>query len=342
MKLKDDRIKTWRDEPIKVIENPDGSYVLDVDYIREKLREEGIFNSSTGQTVRVKNIMRDPVSLHTNVEYTDGIVEAYNELNFPEAKDIQVGMTRTQVAMKLNTKANSSHITNGSFIDTGVPVRSGVSSQAAGAGFPYARAGKASETIVVGNSWSNDSALRRQMEAAGACVHKGWETISVPWGDPLAAEKSKADNRYADVYEGEIFYHTVFPDMPARKIIEEAKKILETKKNIRFGKFSIQAEGSGDSKVYRVIYSVLNCVGQDLDQGKLIEVLIPMKTFKRHKNKIDEYAKLRGNLDTNTYIILRIAYLLLKLTQMNSRDVDQIQTDLITVIGHTTKPIFHF
>lgn len=124
-----------------------------------------------------------------------------------------------------------------------------------------------------------------------------------------------------------IYYNSRFPSVPARNIIDEAIKLLNAKKNLHMTKVDVERIFEGfklrahsDTPAVR-------------GMGKTLVVLIKHSAFDRaHKTDIDMHARLVAKLDTDTYIKLRIAFLLyeaLKTCEYNKQSMD---SDIFEII----------
>ena len=114
-----------------------------------------------------------------------------------------------------------------------------------------------------------------------------------------------------------IYYHDRFPSVQAKTIIDEAIKLLNAKKNLHMIKISVERVLDG----FKLrIYSNTPFV-QGPDKGLVI--VIKHTAFDRaYRTDIDMQAGLKAKLDTDTYIKLRIAFLLfeaLKVDEYNNR-----------------------
>ena len=123
---------------------------------------------------------------------------------------------------------------------------------------------------------------------------------------------------YYDPSAAPIVYHyNRFPSVNARTIIDEAIKLLNAKKNLHLTKVDVERIFDGFKlRIYSNTPSV-----QGLDKGLVIT--IKHAAFDRaYRTDIDMHAGLMAKLDTDTYIKLRIAFLLfeaLKVDDCNNR-----------------------
>ena len=117
-----------------------------------------------------------------------------------------------------------------------------------------------------------------------------------------------------------VYYNERFPSKRSGDIIDEAIELLNAKKNVNMTKVSVNQVFEG----FRLrTYSDTPAVR---GMGKTLIVLIKHAAFDRaHESDIDAEARLMAKLDTNTYIKLRIAFLLyeaLKTCEYNKQSMD--------------------
>ena len=128
-----------------------------------------------------------------------------------------------------------------------------------------------------------------------------------------------------------IYYNDRFPSMPASYIIDEAIKLLNAKKNLHMTKLSRFQIFEG----FRIlIHSDMPFV-----QGstKTLLVLIKHAAFDRaHRTDIDKFAGLKAKLDTDTYIKLRIAFLLFEALKVDNNN-KSTDSDLCEVISSNVR-----
>ena len=124
-----------------------------------------------------------------------------------------------------------------------------------------------------------------------------------------------------------IYYNGRFPSMSARTIIEEAIKLLNAKKNLHMTKISVDQIFEGFKILIRSDMPFIQ--GSD----KTFMVVIKHAAFDRaHKTDIDMQAGLKAKLDTDTYIKLRIAFLLFEALKADGCNKPNIDSDLCNVI----------
>ena len=117
-----------------------------------------------------------------------------------------------------------------------------------------------------------------------------------------------------------VYYNDRFPSKRSGDIIDEAIELLNAKKDLRMTKVDINQVFEGFKlKLHSDMPAVRG-------MGKTLVVLIKHSAFDRaHKTDIDVHAGLMAKLDTNTYIKLRIAFLLyeaLKTCEYNKQSMD--------------------
>ena len=124
-----------------------------------------------------------------------------------------------------------------------------------------------------------------------------------------------------------VYYNSRFPSKRSGDIIDEAIELLNVKKNVNMTKVDINQVFEGfklrvhsDMPVQRGL-------------SKTLVVLIKHTAFDRaHRTDIDAEARLMTKLDTDTYIKLRIAFLLyeaLKTCEFNKQSMD---SDIFEII----------
>ena len=117
-----------------------------------------------------------------------------------------------------------------------------------------------------------------------------------------------------------VYYNDRFPSKRSGDIIDEAIELLNTKKNVNMTKVSVNQVFEGFK--LRLHSDMPAARGM----GKTLGVLIKHTAFDRaHRTDVDADARLMAKLDTNTYIKLRIAFLLyeaLKTCEYNKQSMD--------------------
>ena len=129
-----------------------------------------------------------------------------------------------------------------------------------------------------------------------------------------------------------VYYNDRFPSVNARTIIDEAIKLLNAKKNLHLTKVDVERIFDGFKILIRSDMPVVQ--GSD----KTLMVVIKHAAFDRaHKTEIDMYAGLKAKLDTDTYIKLRIAFLLFEALKIDTYNKQSIDSGLCKVTCFDTK-----
>ena len=129
-----------------------------------------------------------------------------------------------------------------------------------------------------------------------------------------------------------VYHHNRFPSMSAGTIISEAIKLLNAKKNLHMIKISVDQIFEGFKILIRSDMPFIQ--GSD----KTLVVLIKHAAFDRaHRTDIDMQAGLKAKLDTDTYIKLRIAFLLYEALKTSEYGKQQMNSDIFEVIYSDVK-----
>ena len=124
-----------------------------------------------------------------------------------------------------------------------------------------------------------------------------------------------------------VYHHNRFPSASASTIISEAIKLLNVKKNLNLTKTTIDQVFEG----FRLIVHSDAPVVRGLTETSV--VLIKHAAFDRaHRTEIDMQAGLKAKLDTDTYIRLRIAFLLYEALKTSEYDKQQMKSDIFEII----------
>ena len=124
-----------------------------------------------------------------------------------------------------------------------------------------------------------------------------------------------------------VYYSSRFPSKRSGDIIDEAIELLNAKKDLRMTKVDINQVFEGfklrlhsDLPVQRGL-------------SKTLIVLIKHTAFDRaHESDIDAQARLMAKLDTNTYIKLRIAFLLYEALKTCEYNKHQMDSDIFEIL----------
>ena len=173
-------------------------------------------------------------------------------------------------------------------------------------------------TTVCGNGYTSsydpiDALYRGAMDPRDnmvACVEMPKPTSDY---DPSAAPK--------------VYYNERFPSKRSVDIIDEAIELLNAKKNLHMTKISVDRVFEGFKLRMHSDMPAARGMGKDL------VVLIKHTAFDRaHKTDIDMHAGLMAKLDTNTYVKLRIAFLLYEALKTCGYDKQSMDSDIFEII----------
>ena len=127
--------------------------------------------------------------------------------------------------------------------------------------------------------------------------------------DTLAAWKDTRTllSPYDYGYEPKVYYQPRYPSKPPMVIIEEALELLNSKKHLGIG--NIELSKTSDSTIRLTLSS--DTSAERSDYSRVLSVHIDYKAFDRtYEMETDEEAGLMTKLDTDTYIKLRLAFLI--------------------------------
>ena len=109
--------------------------------------------------------------------------------------------------------------------------------------------------------------------------------------------------------EPKVYYQPRYPSKPPMVIIEEALELLNSKKHLGIG--NIELSKTSDSTIRLTLSS--DTTAEIPGHQRVLSVHIDYKAFDRtHNIETDEEAGLTEKLDTDTYIKLRLAFLINK------------------------------
>ena len=129
--------------------------------------------------------------------------------------------------------------------------------------------------------------------------------------DTLAAWKDTRTllSPYDYGYEPKVYYQPRYPSKPPMVIIEEALELLNSKKHLGIG--NIELSKTSDSTIRLTLSS--DASAERSDYSRVLSVCIDYKAFDRtYEMETDKEAGLMTKLDTDTYIRLRLAFLINK------------------------------
>ena len=173
-------------------------------------------------------------------------------------------------------------------------------------------------TTVCGNGYTSsydpiDALYRGAMDPRDNMVACAEMPKPTPDFDPKAVPK--------------VYFNSRFPSKRSGDIIDEAIELLNTKKNICMTKVSVGQVFEG----FRLrLHSDMPATR---GIGKTLIVLIKHAAFDRaHESDIDAEARLMAKLDTNTYIKLRIAFLLYEALKTCEYNKHQMDSDIFEIL----------
>lgn len=124
-----------------------------------------------------------------------------------------------------------------------------------------------------------------------------------------------------------VYYNDRFPSKSSGDIIDEAIELLNAKKNLRMTKISIESVFEG----FRL--RAHSDMPAARGMGKTLVVLIKRTAFDRaHRTDIDMHARLMAKLDTDTYIKLRIAFLLYEASKTCEFNKQSMDSDIFEIL----------
>ena len=135
------------------------------------------------------------------------------------------------------------------------------------------------------------------------------ESASSRIKDTLAAWKDTRTllSPYDYGYEPKVYYQPRYPSKPPMVIIEEALELLNSKKHLGIKKIEISKEFGS---IIRLTISS-DASAERQDYSRVVSIYIDYKAFDRaYEMETDEEAGLMTKLDTDTYIKLRLAFLI--------------------------------
>ena len=160
---------------------------------------------------------------------------------------------------------------------------------------------------------SIDALYRGQIDPADTIVACADMPKLTPDYDPNATPK--------------VYYNDRFPSKRTGDIIDEAIELLNAKKNLCLTKMSIEQVFEGFKLRMHSDRSAA------WGMGKNLAVLIKHSAFDRaHKTDLDMHAGLVAKLDTNTYIKLRIAFLLYEALKTCEYNKHQMDSDIFEIL----------
>lgn len=181
---------------------------------------------------------------------------------------------------------------------------------------------------LVSNPWDNVSACGNGYVSSYDPIDALYRSMPDPTDTVVACMDLPRPTPYYDPSATPtVYHHNRFPSAPASTIISEAIKLLNVKKNLNMNITTIDQVFDGFKLV---VYSDTPAV-RGLNETLL--VLIKHAAFDRaHRTDIDMYAGLKAKLDTDTYIKLRIAFLLYEALKTSEYDKQKMNFDIFEII----------
>ena len=185
---------------------------------------------------------------------------------------------------------------------------------------------------VVGCPWDDDDSDKYNRDIYLRSVQNPIDTLYRGAMDPndtivACADLSKLTPDYNPNATPKIYFNDRLPSKRSGDIIDEAIELLNAKKDLCLTKMSVEQVFEGFK------LRLHSDRPATWGMGKNLVVLIKHTAFDRaHKSEIDMQARLMAKLDTNTFIKLRIAFLLyeaLKTCEYNKQSMD---SDIFEII----------
>ena len=155
--------------------------------------------------------------------------------------------------------------------------------------------------------------------------------------DTLAAWKDTRTllSPYDYGYEPKVYYQPRYPSKPPMVIIEEALELLNSKKHLGIG--NIELSKTSDSTIRLTLSS--DTSAERSDYSRVLSVCIDYKAFDRtYDMETDKEAGLMTKLDTDTYIKLRLAFLINKALKRVAPLTLLMDSGVFKVIGSYDTP----
>ena len=204
---------------------------------------------------------------------------------------------------------------------------------------------KIETTYKNGHIYDNDGNIRadfeKELKDLAAQSGMTLTAIQVPKSassrlkDALAAWKDTRTllSPYDD--KPKVYYQPRYPSKPPMVIIEEALELLNSKKHLGIG--NIELSKTSDSTIRLTLSS--DATAEIPGFQRILSVHIDYKAFDRtHTMETDEEAGLTGKLDTDTYIRLRIAFLINKALKRVAPLALLMDSGVFKVIGSYDMP----
>lgn len=182
---------------------------------------------------------------------------------------------------------------------------------------------------LIGNHQDNDDKYRniysRSRQGPIDTLYRG----QIDPADTIVAcmDMPKLTPDYDPSATPKVYYNDRFPSKRSGDIIDEAIELLNTKKNLCMTKMSIEQVFEG----FKLrLHSNRPATRR---MCKNLVVLIKHTVFDRaHRTDIDMHAGLMAKLDTNTFIKLRIAFLLYEALKTCGYDKQSMDSDIFEIL----------
>ena len=185
---------------------------------------------------------------------------------------------------------------------------------------------------VVGCPWDDDDSDKYNRDVYLRSVQDPIDALYRGMPDPAdtivaCADLPKPTPYYDPSAMPKVYFNDRFPSMRSGDIIDEAIELLNAKKDLHMTKVDINQVFEG----FKLrLHSDMPAVR---GMGKNLVVLIKHTVFDRaHRTDIDAEARLMAKLDTNTYIKLRIAFLLYEALKTCGYNKQSMDSDIFEIL----------
>ncbi len=186
--------------------------------------------------------------------------------------------------------------------------------------------------------------------STGASSHnQGWHVAAggyhgcYQWEATLLEQKAEdriacteCDNvlrPFTEGFEVKVYYHDRYAGIPWNLLVDEAVKLLRTKKNMDIH-IKYKCAKSDGAEVSYEVYS-----GTNSSKRVIACILLTPKAFdRRYTTVVDDFAMLMRKFDTHTYIMLRIAYILGFIYKLEDSAALKMPLPEVKVLRHITTP----
>ena len=128
------------------------------------------------------------------------------------------------------------------------------------------------------------------------------------------------------------------PSKSSELIIDDVIKLLDDYKGLNVKKVYMSKNHSSKFES-EIELGLISDIPQNCTEERLLQVYMDHRVFDRtYKMDTDKEAGLVPELDTNTYIVLRIAFLIYKSLKVDQEEAVKINLDSFRVIGRCDRP----